>query len=73
MGTGKKITREEYMEAAARVRKYIEQEAAEKGKPCWVCVHTAVDSFMIVCTDELNAKVLSNSGDYIMYKAVLYD
>ena len=55
MGTGKKITREEYMEAAARVRKYIEQEAAEKGKPCWVCVHTAVDSFMIVCTDEVNA------------------
>ena len=69
----KKITREEYAEAVDRVKKYIEQEAAEKGKPCWICAHKIMTSIIIVFTDELNAKILYNSGDYIMYKAVLYD
>jgi hypothetical protein len=69
----KKITREEYAEAVDRVKKYIEQETTEKGKPCWICAHKIMTSIIIVFTDELNAKVLSNSGDYIMYKAVLYD
>lgn len=69
----KKITREEYAEAVDRVKKYIEQEATEKGKPCWICAHKIMTSIIIVFTDELNAKILYNSGDYIMYKAVLYD
>ena len=69
----KKITREEYAEAVDRVKKYIEQEATKKGKPCWICAHKTMTSIIIVCTDELNAKILYNSGDYVMYKAVLYD
>jgi len=69
----KKITREEYMEAAARVRKYIEQRAMAAEKPCWVCAHKTISTMIIVCADELDAKILYNSGDYVMYKAVLYD
>ena len=68
-----KITREEYAKAVVRVRKYIEQCAMKAEKPCWICAHKIMTSIIIVFTDELNAKVLSNSGDYIMYKAVLYD
>ena len=69
----KQITNEEYAEALARVRKYIEQCAMKAEKPCWVCAHKTMTSIIIVCTDELNAKILYNSGDYVMYKAVLYD